>query len=105
MMEKTYAFARTDDKAVERVVERENVVIAHVVLPGGEMLPAHDAQTDVFMVIIRGRLTLGLDGQPGRGHAAGSIVEIPAGARMAVHNRDGDTLEFFVVRAVPGSER
>ncbi len=98
-MERDYQFSLTDEKTVELIVDHEHVAINHMVLPKGEALPAHSANAHVHMIVIRGKLTLKLEGREERAYPAGSIVAIPYGTRMHPQNKNDEVLEFFVVKA------
>lgn len=101
MIEKCYAYKRTEEKAIEKIIDLDNVAINHMVLPPGERLPRHESNSNVYMIVVTGAVTLGLGGQQPHRYGEGSIVEIPMGVTMDVLNEDGGTLEFFVVKA-PG---
>lgn len=96
-----YAFSRADSKAIERIVDSDNVAINHMVLPAGEALPEHSANSNVYMIVVRGELTLRLDGQEGLVYGAGTIVSIPYLTRMHPVNKGDEVLELFVIKA-PG---
>ncbi|NMD42829.1 MAG: hypothetical protein GYA86_05930 [Firmicutes bacterium] len=99
MIETKFNFTRTDGKTVEKIVEDERVAINHLVLPQGEALPEHRANSFVHMIVVRGILTLELEGQEEQQYPAGSIVAIPYRTRMHPQNRDDGVLEFFVIKA------
>ncbi len=99
MVEKTYNFTRTSDKIIERIIDDENVAINHMVLNKGEALPEHFSNSNVYMIIIRGTITLQLGDQPTQSYPAGTIVNIPYNIKMNVSNRQEETLEFFVVKS------
>jgi quercetin dioxygenase-like cupin family protein len=99
MIETNYIFTKTDQKTVEKIIEDDHVALNHMVLPKGEALPEHHANSHVYMVVVRGKLTLRLKGQDERSYPAGSIVAIPYRTKMQPLNRDDEVLEFFVVKA------
>jgi quercetin dioxygenase-like cupin family protein len=99
MIEKLYQFTKTDGKTIERIVEEDNVGINHMVLRKDEALPEHFANSHVYMVVVRGAVTLRLDDQEPHAYPAGSIVNIPHKTKMNVSNGDEGILEFFVVKA------
>lgn len=96
-----YAFSKTDNKAIERIIDNDNVVINHMVLPEGEAMPEHSANSNVYMIVVRGELTLELEGQEELVYGAGTIVAIPYLTKMHPLNKGSEVLEFFVVKA-PG---
>lgn len=99
MVESKFNFNLTDEKAIELIIDEEHVAINHMVLPGGEALPEHNANSNVHMIVVRGKLTLKLEGQEEHVHPAGSIVAIPYQTRMHPQNKDDEVLEFFVIKA------
>lgn len=101
MSETSYPFTGTDRKTVEKVMQDEHVAINHMVLPRGEALPVHHANAPAYMIVVRGKLSLNLEGQEERSYPAGSIVAVPYRTRMHPRNCGEGLLEFFVVKAPP----
>ncbi len=101
MLEKIKSYTRTDEKVIEQVIDQDVVMINHMVLPHGEALPEHRANSNVFMVVVRGQVTLRLDQQDPHSYTFGQIIEIPYQTLMNVSNQAEEILEFFVVKA-PG---
>ena len=60
MIEKVYRFTQSKAKMMEKLVVDENVNIAHVVLPPGEEVPPHPANTKVYMTVLHGTLSITL---------------------------------------------
>lgn len=101
MLEKIKSFTKTDEKVIEQVIDQDVVMINHMVLPQGEALPEHRANSNVFMTVVRGQVTLRLDNQDPHQYLCGQIIEIPYQTLMNVSNQSEQILEFFVVKA-PG---
>jgi quercetin dioxygenase-like cupin family protein len=99
MIEKTYNFSLTDTKMVERLVDDDNLNINHMVLTKGTGMPEHYSNSNVYMVIIRGIMTLKLGEQEPQKYSQGHIVNIPYKIKMNIDNFDDEILEFFVVKA------
>ncbi len=99
MIEKLYVFNHSETKLIERVLEDDNVGINHMVLLQGEALPEHYSNSHVYMIVVRGTVSLQLDDQERHDYPAGSIVNIPFKTKMNVSNQNSTTLEFFVVKA------
>ncbi len=104
MKPRTWEFTRTEERVVERLVTDDlEVMINHIVLPEGEMVPEHTANARVHLLAVRGRLSLQLDGETS-GAGAGTIVNVPRGTRMKICNDDAPTAEFFVIKTpAPGA--
>jgi len=99
MLEKQFNFTKTDTKIIERLIEDENLAINHMVLGKSEALPEHYSNSNVYMIIVRGQITLRLDDQEEHVYPSGSIINIPYKVKMNVYNQFDETLEFFVVKA------
>ena len=99
MLEKIYDVSTLDEKSIKKVVDDEHIAINHMVFPKGEGLPEHYSNSNVYMIIARGKMTLQLDEQEPHAYAVGQIVSIPYHVKMNVTNRDDALLEIFVVKA------
>ncbi len=101
MIENVYLYQNDDEKVVERIIDEDVVNINHMVLPHGERLPQHYSNSNVFMIVARGMVTLKLnDGEP-HSYIAGNIIEIPYDTKMDELNNHAEVLELFVIKA-PG---
>ena len=65
----------------------------------GEGLPEHLSNSNVYMTVIRGRLSIGLDDQEIHEYEAGTLLKIPFQTKMNVKNVHDETLELIVVKA------
>lgn len=99
MLEKAYDFSIQDTKIIERLIDDENVAINHMVLTKNTGLPEHYSNSNVYMIILRGTMTLKLaDNEPEK-YCSGKIINIPYNIKMNVNNYEDETLEFFVVKS------
>lgn len=99
MIEQIFKLSRGDEKAVEKVIFDENVNYLHMVFNNGEGLPEHFSNSNLYMTVIRGTLSLGLGEQEIHRYEAGTLLKIPRDIKMNVGNKDDDTLELIVVKA------
>lgn len=99
MVEKQFRYTQSDSKVIERIIEDDHVGINHMILRKSEALPEHYSNSNVYMIVARGNVTLQLDEQQANTYPAGSIMTIPYKTKMNVSNQDEETLEFFVVKA------
>jgi len=99
MIEQVFSLSRGDEKAVERVVFDENVHYLHMVFGKGEGLPEHYANSNVYMTVVRGTLSIRLNDQEAHRYEGRTLLKIPAGTKMNVTNQEEDTLELIVVKA------
>ena len=99
MIEKIYKYTITDSKTIERIVDDEHSAINHMVLNKGEALPIHDSNSHVYLVIVRGKMSITLAEQDTHVYEVGNIVNVPYGTRMFIRNEEEPVLEFFVLKA------
>lgn len=99
MIEKTYNFKLTSEKLIERTVDDDNLAINHMVLNKGEALPEHFSNSNVYLIIVRGKMTIQLAEQEPHFYEAGVIVNVPFNIKMNISNQNPETLEFFVVKS------
>ncbi|MBN1776388.1 MAG: cupin domain-containing protein [Clostridiales bacterium] len=99
MIEQVFSLSREDEKAIEKVVFDENVHYIHMVFPKNEGLPEHFSNSNVYMTVIRGQLSIGLDDQEIHVYDAGALLKIPVNTKMNVRNLHDGTLELIVVKA------
>lgn len=105
MIEKTYSLSRGDEKAVEKVLFDENVHYLHMVFNKSEGLTEHFSNSNVYMTVVRGKLSIGLNDQEIHEYAAGTLLKIPFQTKMNVRNMHDDTLELIVVKAPAPAEQ
>jgi len=99
MIEQVFDLYKGDDKAIEKVVFDENVHYLHMVFNKEEGLPEHLSNSNVYMTVIRGRLSISLDEQDTHEYEAGTLLKIPFKTKMNVRNLHPETLELIVVKA------
>lgn len=99
MLEKIYNVTTTENKTIEQIVLDDNVNINHMILREGDSLPLHYSNSNVYMVVIKGVISLKLDKQDEHQYRAGNIINIPYNTHMNVYNANKDLLEFYVVKA------
>lgn len=99
MIEKQVNYTLSQEKVIERLIEDDNVAIAHMILKPSEAVPGHLTNSNVYMIVARGEVTLVLEAQEPHAYPAGSIVIIPYRTKMVVSNQAEDVLELFVVKA------
>ncbi len=99
MIEKIFKYSTADVNAVEKLIMDENVNYIHMVFNKGEGLPEHYSNSNVYMNVVRGTLTIRLEDQEAHKYDKGTLLEIPYGIKMNVGNSNDDALEMFVVKA------
>jgi len=99
MIEKIITYTTGDDKTIERIVQDDPVQINHMILPKGASLPEHYSDSNVYMIVMRGKVSLRLDDQEVHTYQYGNILNIPFHTKMNVSNSDDEVLELMVVKA------
>ncbi len=99
MIETVFTFSRTDEKAIEKVLFDENIHYIHLVLGKGDGLPEHNSNSNVYMTVLRGTLSIGLGDQEMHEYGAGTLLKIPFDTKMNVKNLHPDVLEIIIVKA------
>jgi len=99
MIEKIYNYSTSDEKAVEKIIMDDNINYIHMVFNNGEGMPEHYSNSNVYMTVVRGTLSIQLDDQDDHQYAKGDILEIPYNTKMNVRNKNDDTLELIVIKA------
>lgn len=99
MIEQVFKLSRGNEKAVEKVIFDENLHYLHMVFNDGEGLPEHFSNSNVYMTVVRGKLSIGLNDQVTHEYEAGTLLKIPFQTKMNVKNLHDELLELIVVKA------
>ena len=99
MVEQIFKLSRGNDKAVEKVIFDENVHYLHMVFNKSEGLPEHLSNSNVYMTVVRGVLSIGLNEQDIHEYESGTLLKLPFQTKMNVKNLHDETLELIVVKA------
>lgn len=103
MIEEVFTISVTDDRAVEKVIFDENVQYIHMVFNKNHGLPEHFSNSNVYMTVIRGKLSIGLNDQEVHEYEKGTVLKIPLNTKMNVNNCSEEVLELIIVKApAPG---
>ena len=99
MVEQIFSLLRSNEKAVEKVIFDENLHYLHMVFNKTEGLPEHFSNSNVYMTVVRGKLSIGLNDQEIHEYEAGTLLKIPFQTKMNVKNLNEETLELIIVKA------
>ena len=99
MIEKVFNYSTTDEKVVEKLIMDDNVNYIHMVFNKNDGLAEHYSNSNVYMNVIRGNLSITLDGQDVHVYGKGTLLQIPYNTKMLVRNEGEQTLELIVVKA------
>ena len=99
MVEQVFRLYKGNKKTIEKVLLDENINYMHMVLNKTEGLPEHFSNSNLYMTVLRGRLSICLDDQEVHEYEAGDLLKIPFNTKMNVKNLHDETLELIVVKA------
>ena len=99
MVEQIFKLSIGNEKAVEKVVFDDNIHYLHMVFNQSDGLPEHFSNSNVYMTVIRGKLSIALDNQEIHVYEAGTLLVIPINTKMNVKNLHSETLELIIVKA------
>ncbi len=99
MIEKVFELEYSQEKMVQKVIYDENIHYLHMLFNKKEGLPEHFSNSNVYMTVLKGILSIRLDDQDVHEYEAGSLLKIPRGTKMNVNNLHDDQLELIVVKA------
>ena len=102
MIEKVYQMTvpvnNESDKVIERIIQDQHMHYNHMLLNKGEALPEHFSNSNVYMTVVRGKLTIQLSDQDIHEYEAGTILVIPVDIKMNVGNKHDELLELIVIK-------
>ncbi len=99
MVEKIYQMTNSDSRTVEMLISDENVHYLHMIFNKGEELPEHFSNSNVYMDVLKGTLSIGLDDQEIHEYKEGTLLKIPFKTKMNVGNKHDEILELTVVKS------
>jgi len=97
-MVKVYQYTITDQEIFENVFKDEKLLMNHVIVPPGKVFPKHPTDAIVYILIVRGELSLAIENSAPETFKAGQLVNIPKGIISELGNRGDELLELFVVK-------
>jgi len=104
VVEKIYQMTNSDSRTVEMLISDENVHYLHMIFNKGEGLPEHFSNSNVYMVVLKGTLSIGLDNQEIHEYKEGALLKIPFKTKMNVGNKHDEILELTVVKSLAPSK-
>ena len=99
MIETVFTLASGPEKTVEKVIQDDNIDYIHMLFNKDEGLPLHYSNSNVYMTVLQGTLSIGLNDQEDHHYPAGTLLQIPYRIRMNVRNTYDDLLELLVIKA------
>lgn len=98
MIEKVFKMTTGNEKTIEPVIQDELLHYMHMILNKDEALPVHFSNSNVYMTVLRGTLSIALGDRETHEYSSHTILKIPEGTKMNVRNLYDETLEITVVK-------
>ncbi|MGI6443256.1 MAG: cupin domain-containing protein [Synergistaceae bacterium] len=98
MIEKVFKMTIGNEKTIEPVIQDELLHYMHMILNKDEALPVHFSNSNVYMTVLRGTLSIALGDRETHEYSSHTILKIPEGTKMNVRNLHDETLEITVVK-------
>ena len=99
MIEKIFPLASGGGRVVEKVVQDDNLDYIHMLFNQNEGLPEHFSNSNVYMTVLQGTLSIRLNDQEIHRYDAPTMLQIPYKTKMNVRNLDDTVLELIVIKA------
>lgn len=99
MIEEVFILVKSTDKTVEKVIQDDNLDYIHMIFNQDEGLPLHYSNSNVYMTVLQGQLSIGLDDQEVNVYPANTLLKIPYRTKMNVRNTHDELLELLVIKA------
>ena len=99
MIEEVFTLSPSTDKTVEKVIQDDNLDYIHMIFNRDEGLPLHYSNSNVYMTVLKGQLSIGLDDQQVNVYPPKTLLKIPYRTKMNVSNLHDDLLELLVIKA------
>jgi len=96
MVETIYILSNTE--RIQKVLFDERMHYLHMRLAQGEGLPEHHANSNVYMTVLRGVLSIRLDDQEPHEYGPGTLLTIPYHTLMNISNQREALLELIVIK-------
>lgn len=98
-METVYSFGKSPAKLIEKIIDDDPVMINHIILNKDDFVPKHKSNSNVYIIVVKGTISILLEGRHVVEQQEGKILAIPYGLDMEISNKQDTQLEFFVVKS------
>ena len=99
MIEEVFNLSKSNERNVEKVVQDDNLDYIHMIFNKDEGLPIHYSNSNVYMTVLQGNLSIALDDQDVHTYQGGTLLKIPYKTKMNVQNFNEEKLELLVIKA------
>lgn len=99
MPEIVYGYSQKLDKTFEKLVDDDRVIIDHIVLNKGDGLPDHLTNSNIYIIIIKGEISVRLENKDVRNYSVGQILSLPYRVQINITNENNMPAEFFIIKS------
>ena len=99
MIEEVIYYSMKGNESLKNLITTDSIIINHVLIKPGQCFPAHITENDVFIIIVKGEISICLDDQPEHRYKKGKMVSIPKGVVSGLSNPTDVQTELFVVKS------
>lgn len=99
MIEQVFPLSSGPERTVEKVIQDDNLEYIHMIFNKDDGLPLHYSNSNVYMTVLQGNLTIGLDDQEDHEYEASTLLQVPYKTKMNVRNVHDKQLELIVIKA------
>lgn len=99
MIEEIFNLSKSMERTVEKVIQDDNLDYIHMIFNRDEGLPIHYSNSNVYMTVLQGTLSIALDDQEVHDYPGGTLLKIPYKTKMNVSNLNDEKLELLVIKA------
>ena len=100
MIESIIPITAGKEDIFENLIKKDSLTINHVVVPPGKIFPAHMTESEVYIIITTGTLTVNLNSQPDHSYCKNNMVSIPKGVMSGISNEGDVPTELYVVKYI-----
>ena len=98
-IEEVFDLNLNPDKKVDKIIQDDNLDYVHMRIKKNDGLPVHISNSNVYMTVLQGTLTIGLGVQDPLDYPSGTLLKIPYKTQMDVRNLHDEILELLVIKA------
>ena len=99
MIEQVFTLSTSTGRTVEKVIQDDNLDYIHMIFNKEEGLPLHYSNSNVYMTVLQGQLSIALDDQQVQVYPAKTLLKIPYRTKMNVRNLHDGLLVLLVIKA------
>ncbi len=93
-----YPYTLTDQDTFENIFDKGDFLMNHVVMPVGKVFPKHPTDSNVYIIVLRGELTVLLEEDAAIILRKGQVGNVPQGVESSLSNMSDEVIELIVMK-------